>query len=98
MNNRGTTQAYDIRDFAADSALSLKSLTVSDLQDHAIRARALRDLTAVWDICREQIRIARGKGLPKAVEASNARRKVKREWPTPEQAPAKPVAQAEPKP
>lgn len=63
-NPRGLCQAYDLRDFAATEALALRDVAVTDVQDRYARARAIRDLTAVWIYACDRIRIMRGRPLP----------------------------------
>lgn len=58
------TQALDLRDFAAASALDLQSCSTPDLNAKVTRARALRDLTSVWDIACDRARVLRGKPMP----------------------------------
>jgi hypothetical protein len=76
---RGLIQAYQLRDFAAADAIGLRDVEVKTLQERFARARALRDLAAVWESASDRIRIMRGRGLPKSVTARNdsSRRKSK---------------------
>jgi len=78
-NKRGLTQAYDIRDFAAETALDLKAVEATSLEDKATRARALRDAASVWNTASQAIRVLRNPGLPKSVLAFNdpARKRLK---------------------
>ena len=79
---RGLIQAYQFRDFAASEARALQEAEAKTLQERFARARALRDLAAVWESTTDRIRIMRGRGLPKSVEARNAKPKGKRPQPT----------------
>ncbi len=67
----GLLQAYVMRDFAATEFDRLSKAEVADPKDRAQRAKALRDLFAVWDGCRIAIRIYKGAGNPKPVTAKN---------------------------
>lgn len=63
-NNRGLTQAYELRDLAANEAKALGAEACSDLEDRCARAKALQALTAVWLGASDRIRILRGRPLP----------------------------------
>ena len=63
-NTRGLTQAYEIRDVAAAHAIELRDMACHTLADKALRARALKDNSCVWQIATTTIRIFRGKPLP----------------------------------
>ncbi len=67
----GLIQAYVMRDFAAAEFDRLAKVDFDDLKDRASRAKALRDLFAVWDGCRMAIRVYKGVGNPKPVTARN---------------------------
>lgn len=62
--NKGLTQAYVLRDIAAQSAMDLRDCPAESLQDKATRARALRDCASVWSSCDDSIRIKRNRPLP----------------------------------
>lgn len=68
---RGLKQAYEFRDMAASHAEQLKSIQTANLKDRTVFAGALRDLFAVWDGARQAIRVYKGQGNPKPVEAKN---------------------------
>ena len=57
-------QAYDLRDLAALAAVDLHDSPVPTLQDKALRAQALRNLTNVWSDALERLRIMRNRPLP----------------------------------
>jgi hypothetical protein len=61
---RGLTQAYEIRDFSADSIMELKEERCDSLADKLARAKAVQALASVWSDATEKIRIIRGKPLP----------------------------------
>ena len=63
-NSRGLTQAYEIRDVAAAHAIELRDVPCHDLADKALRARALKDNSCVWQIATNRIREMRGRPLP----------------------------------
>jgi len=63
-NNRGLTQAYDLRDLAASEAMALKDTIAPTLEDKLARAQAIRCLAVVWKDASDRIRILRGRPLP----------------------------------
>ncbi len=69
---RGLDQAYQLRDLAAHAVIALKERPI-DAQSATTIAR----LISAWDTARQAIRVYRGQGNPKPVEASNGRRKRK---------------------
>lgn len=72
------TQAYQFRDQSAEQALVLRELPATlDPKDIALRARALRDLNAVWDSASERLRILRGRPLPGSLKPKSPTRKRK---------------------
>jgi len=75
---KGLKQAYTFRDLAATMCDELKNQLPDDLKARTSVAGALRDLFAVWDGARQAIRIYKGLGNPKPVEARNSRGKRKR--------------------
>lgn len=86
-NSRGLTQAYELRDLAADAATALRQLSRKPdgtlAMDHQTAA-SLAKLVSAWDCARQAIRVYRGQGNPKPVEAKNARkRKSKASTPPP---------------
>lgn len=75
-NNSGLSQAYALRNIAASQALVLNDCPDDNtLASKATRARALRDLTAVWDNASERIRIIRGRPLPGSLKPKSPTRK-----------------------
>ena len=88
---QGLIQAYELRNLAASEALALKDLPAPKPSDRYARARAIKDLASVWLTATERIRIFRNRGLPKAVEAKNAKRTAKRDWPAPSKPAPTPV-------
>lgn len=77
-NNRGLSQAYLIRNTAAFQVLALNEVPDDNtLEAKVTRARALRDLTAVWDNASERIRIIRGRPLPGSLKPKEPKRKRK---------------------
>lgn len=69
---RGLDQAYQLRDLAANAALALSSGPVDNQT-----ASCIAKLISGWDTARQAIRVYRGQGNPKPVQARNdaARRK-----------------------
>jgi len=72
-NNRGLTQAYELRDLAANLAIALKAeltqpdgkLTITrDEFGKPVDAPAIAQLIRAWSEAREAIRILRGRPLP----------------------------------
>lgn len=76
-NNRGLTQAYDFRDFAAEEAMRLKDEVVTTLQEKLARAKALQALAVVWTDASDRIRILRGRPLPGSLKPEPRKPKVK---------------------
>lgn len=74
--NRGLRQAYLLRDTAASEVLALREEpSLPGMEDKVMRARALRDLTAVWANASERIRILRGRPLPGSLKPKSPTRK-----------------------
>lgn len=71
VNTFALSQAYDIRDVAAQHAIALKDEPAPNLEAKATRARALRDNTAVWNMAIDMTYVLRGRGKPKSVVAAN---------------------------
>ena len=76
-NSNGLTQAYGIRDIAAEYALDCKTTEAKSLEDKALRARTLKDCTTVWMIASDRIRIIRGRPLPGSLRPESKPKKLK---------------------
>lgn len=63
-NNRGLTQAYDLRDLAASEAMALRDVSAVTLEEKLDRANAIKALALVWKDASDRIRILRGRPLP----------------------------------
>lgn len=67
-NSRGLTQAYDLRDFAAQAAIALRDSCTDKVSGKLTMdcktAVALQKLVGAWSEAREAIRILRGRPLP----------------------------------
>ncbi len=72
---RGLRQAYALRDLSANAALALYPAPTTKVD--AATASAIAKLISSWDAARQAIRVYRGLGNPKPVQARNdaARRK-----------------------
>ena len=88
-------QAFDLRDLAAILALELHNAQASTLQEKALRAQALRNLTNVWSDALERIRILRGRPLPGSLrpERKPAKKRPRASGPL---FPRQPIAPPEP--
>src|SRR3989442_11864709 len=62
--NRGLTQAYELRDLAANEAMAFKGTQAKNLSEKLARAKALQALSVVWLGASDRIRILRGRPLP----------------------------------
>lgn len=81
-NNLGLSQAYMLRNTAADKALILKDKRPDDTKEQCAIAKALKDLANVWDNASERIRILRGRPLPGSLKPkAPARKKAQRTGP-----------------
>lgn len=67
-----------MREIAAANALALRDEPISGLKERSELARTLKDLFSVWDGCRQAIRVYKGLGNPKPVEARNGASRRKR--------------------
>jgi len=93
-NSRGLTQAYELRDLAANMAIALKDeltqpdgkLTIKrDEFGKPIDAQAVSQLVRAWSEAREAIRILRGRPLPGSLrpERKPTKRKPRASGPVP---------------
>lgn len=70
--NLGLQQAYVLRNLAVAQAVTLNEEDAKTLRDKGILAKALKDLTHVWDQACDRIRIIKGRPLPGSLKSRNA--------------------------
>ena len=86
--NVGLTQAYALRNIAADEAMNLKDAPYDENETKSSRAQAICSLIRAWAEASSTIRIMRGKPLPGSLRPIAKPKKAKSaNLPSPTEAP-----------
>jgi hypothetical protein len=63
-NNKGLTQAYELRDLAIAEAKELRERALAEDETPSTRAQAISAMIRAWDVASSRIRVLRGRPLP----------------------------------
>lgn len=92
---RGLSQAYDLRDLSAETAMAFKDEPLGPGETRASRAQAICSLVRAWSEASSIIRIIRGKPLPGSLRPIAKPKKFKsNNLPPPSEVGTEPASQA----